>query len=551
VLSRLDKNDWAFVQALRNYVGQWKEESFALDERTRGVRPKEEMARPYTAPDGSSWAGAYWPISFDPERSDRAAQREAESSVIGEYGGSFRTASTSRGRLKNRTSTGGQPLSTDFMSDLAKHVNDSIRDITHRDLVILFRKIKSDPELRNMIARIAGRDAVRALDAWTFRLGAKLPAQSFGDVGGIAAYLRRAQTNSAMGWKISVATLNMLGAFQAIPRNGILAQMKQVGITVGAGFPDLLRRHFVAMATGQKEQSERVLFVRKRSTMMAQRAQSFDRDMADARGDLLGRRPGTLLPKWFEDTLQILNIYTDQVVAIPTWMAAYESAANGEVAGVEGEQAAVDYADSVVRMTLSAGSTKDLTAMMASNNQWQRLYTMFMGWADAFYNQLFVEQFPGLASGKISRSRFAANMLFLWMMPYVIQAAFYGDLDKEDDEDWAEYWIGATVRGLIYPLQTIPFVRDAVSAVFTDYRPQTPYAAAIERSGRLAQSITADDPEAEKIAKNSFMLGAILTGVPVQIVAPVDYAVDYAQGEEDPAADPIDAAREALLRDTR
>lgn len=549
VLGHLDDNDWTFVQALWNYVGQWKEESFALDERTRGSRPPEVIAAPFTLPSGRTLSGGYWPVAFDTERSDVAAQREAQSTIIGEYGGAFRQAATNRGRLKGRVGTKGQALSSDFMAVLARHVHDSLRDITHRELVITMRKVKADRELRNMIARVAGRDAVRALDEWTHRIAARTPASVFGDYGRLPAYLRRAATSHAMGFKVSVATLNLLGHLQAIPRNGVIAQMKQAGLSVAVGLPDLLRRHAMAIATGEKEVSSRLALVYEKSEMMRNRRNTFDRDINEVKGDIVGRREGSVLPKQLEDTLQILNAYTDQVVAVPTWLAAYESAKNGKVDGVSGEEASVTYADSVVRMTISAGATKDLAAMIASNNQWQRLVTMFMGWASGYYNQLFTEQFPGVASGKISLARFTANMIWIWLLPSVITAIFYGQAEKRDDEDEWQFWARMSLSGLTYPLQTIPVVRDLMSTLVLGYRPQNPLTATIDRAGKFALALERQDER--QMVKQGYLLAGQLTGVPAQAYVTGDYMSDLIRGEEEPLEDPVDAVEEALLRDTR
>lgn len=548
-LSSLTANDWGFVQSLWDFVAQWKEERFALDERTRGVRPVEVQPTPFTV-NGQTYPGGYWPVQFDSQRSDRAAQREAKETVIGNSGGQFRQPSTNRNALKGRVGTGGQALSSDFMSVIAKHVHDSLRDITHRDLVITLRKVKADTEMRNMIARIAGRDAVRAVDEWTNRLAAITPLRAFGEFNWLPAYLRRTATNAQMGFKVSVATMNMLGHLQAIPRNGVIAQLKQAGASLAIGFPDLLRRHLQAFALRRDaEVSERVAMVYEKSGMMRQRREHFDRDISEVKGDIVGRREGQLLPKQFEDALQILNANTDQMVSIPTWLAAYESAISEKVDGVDGERAAIEYADSVVRMVVSAGSTKDLAAIAATNNQFQKLATMFFGWASTYYNQLTTEQLAGVTSGKISPARFMANMVWIWLLPAVISTIFYGQNQRNDGEDDDDYWRRMALLGLIYPLQTIPVVRDAMSAWVQGYSPQNPITSVIDRGSKFASAV--DRGDQRQMVKQGYLLASQLTGVPAQAYTTGDFLADWAQGEEHPEQDPLDATREALLSDTR
>lgn len=549
VLSSMTPNDWGFVQALWDFVSQWKEERFALDERTRGVRPVEVQPTPFTI-DGRTYPGGYWPVAFDTQRSDRAAQREARETIIGNSGGQFRQPSTNRNAMKARVGSGGQALSSDFMSVLAKHVHDALRDITHRDLVITLRRVKADTELRNMIARIAGRDAVRAIDEWTNRLAAITPQRAFGEFNWLPAYLRRTATNAQMGFKVSVAAMNLLGHFQAIPRNGVFAQLKQAGASLAIGFPDLLRRHLQAFALRQDvEVSRRVAMVYEKSSMMRQRREHFDRDISEVKGDIVGRREGQVLPKHLEDFLQILNANTDQMVAVPTWLAAYESAINDKVEGVSGERQAIEYADSVVRMVVSAGSTKDLAALMATNNQFQKLATMFMGWASTFWNQLSVEQFAGVATGKISVPRFAANMVWIWMFPAVISTIFYGQNQPNDGEDDEHYWARMALLGLIYPLQTIPVIRDAMSAWVQGYSPQNPITSVIDRGSKFFSAV--DRQDERQMVKQGYLLASQLTGVPAQAYITGDYISDWLQGEEHPEDDPLDAAREAFLSDRR
>jgi hypothetical protein len=62
-----------------------------------------------------------------------------------------------------------------------------------------------------------------------------------------------------------------------------------------------------------------------------------------------------------------------------------------------------------------------------------------MNWANTFGNQIFMEQVPGLMSGKVHPARFAVNAMFIWFLPALISLAFYGGLKQGDDEDDDEY----------------------------------------------------------------------------------------------------------------
>ena len=172
-----------------------------------------------------------------------------------------------------------------------------------------------------------------------------------------------------------------------------------------------------------------------------------------------------------------------------------------------------------------------------------------MGWASGFYNLMTVDQMPGVMSGKISLSRFAANMVWIWLLPAVITMAFYGQNERNDDEDELAYWLRVIGTGLIYPLQTVPLLRDAMAALVQDYPPRNAATTPIETAVKFRNAIERQDER--QMVKQGYMLAGQLTGAPAQGYVTGDYISDWAQGNEDPLADPLDAFEEAFLRDTR
>lgn len=555
VLSRMGKREWDLVRDVAAYVGQWKEESFALDERTRGVRPQEVQGEAFMTPFGMM-EGFYWPVQFDPLLSDRAAQREAKAIAEGEMGGAYRRPATHRGRLKSRQGTGGQALMSDWIAVLDKHVKDTLIDITHRELVMDLARLKADPEVRQTIVAVVGRDGLKAFDAWVHRLSRKTEPRPFGE-SGLMKYLNRTYTMAAMGFKFSVSTLNLLGIFQAIPRNGVYPQLKQAGITLARDFPQMLISEAGRLLGGPGEMSARVRMVRAKSEMMANRMATFDRDMQDENTVaevVRGVEKPTLTH--FVRAGRYMTGLIDAVVSVPTWIASYEAAFAGKVKGIEAfdEKAAVDYADQVVRNTQGAGSRKDLSAMMATNNEWQRGLTLFMSWANTFGNQIMLEQVPGAISGKIPPHRVAVNIAFIWLLPALITLLFFGKLDQGDDEDDEEYARRIAVTIAAYPGQAFPFVRDAVSLAAEGRQPTSPYMALAQRAGGVGEAIEEEDNRA--LVKQGYLLAGSMFGAPYQGYVTGDYWGDVYMGDEDPndLVDPEkapDAWREMLVNDKR
>lgn len=555
VLSRLGEREWNLVRDVALYVGQWKEESFALDERTRGVRPQSVEPEPFFTPYGQM-PGWYWPVAMDPDLSDRAAQREAKAIAEGEMGAAYRRPATHRGRLKSRQGTGGQALSSDWFAVLDEHVRNTLVDITHREMVIDLARLKGDSELRAGISAVAGKDALKALDAWITRLSRKTERRQFGEAA-LMKYLNRTYTVSAMAFKFSVSFLNILGALQAIPRNGVLPQLKQTGITLARDFPQMLLAEAGRMLGSPMETAARVRLVREKSAMMSNRMATFDRDMQDE--NTVGEVKRGIDQPMLSGAMRAGRYMTglvDTVVSVPTWIAAYEGAIAGKVSGIEAmdEDAAVAHADNVVRNTQGAGSRKDLAAILATTNEYQRALTLFMSWASGFDNQIFMEQIPGLRSGKITPLQFAVNSLWIWIVPAIITTAFFGKLAQGDDEDDDEYARRLAATLVAYPGQSIPFVRDAVSLAAEGRQPLNPYTALGKRAYDLRRAI--ENENEEQIFKQSYLIGGSVVGAPVQFYVTGDYLYEAAQGEEDmndlvdPETAP-DAWREMLVNDQR
>jgi hypothetical protein len=104
-----------------------------------------------------------------------------------------------------------------------------------------------------------------------------------------------------------------------------------------------------------------------------------------------------------------------------------------------------------------------------------------------------------------------------------------------------------------------PGIRDAVSLNLKPefgYR-MSPTAKFMEDIGKTlglpAQLLLDEERElTEADVKRVVNTAGALTGLPsAQINITGDYIVDLLEGEEDPAADPLDAASEALVRNTR
>lgn len=558
VIFRLDERDVRFAQAIWAFLDSFKAESFDLDYRVRGVRPQADPGIPVITRAGVI-QGSYFPIKFDPDRSKRAAKRAAQDAVEQLSGGSYRQTGTKRGRLKQLVGSAEQPFRLDVVSIVAEHIEETVHDLSHREFVIDARRLLASDRVRTAISQVMGPWGVKVADAWVAKVEQpKAVLNSNGMMARwerIAGKIKNNATVVNMGLKVTTALIQELGSLNAIPRTGIIPMLKQKGITIARDYPMFLARQTARLFGAPETLPARIQFIFDRSPFMRDRMSNRDRDVRDAMASRLGERPGILpqVPKDAQDSMLILSGLMDMAVAAPAWLAGYESALAGKVKGItEGdEQAAIDHADSIVATTQSGGAPMDLAAILANDNQFWRLATMFMSWANTFYNQMFVEQIPGVLAGKIPPARFAANMLFIWFVPSLVTMWFYGRSEPQEGEDDEEFARRSALEVLIYPLQTIPIVRDAINAYITHYDYQfTPAQAAFEAPIKLAYA--AERGDSEEVIKQGLLSAGYMFGLPSrQMWITGEGATDLATGEEDFSEDPVDSMRELFVRDTR
>jgi hypothetical protein len=143
-------------------------------------------------------------------------------------------------------------------------------------------------------------------------------------------------------------------------------------------------------------------------------------------------------------------------------------------------------------------------------------------------------------------------MLWTWILPATFMMWMYGGLDRDDDETEEQYAARLAVQYAAYPLSGIIILNNVVNAIGSGFSYET---TPLTRLGRdvanVGNDVIAWDFD-EGTFKSAFMAAGYATGLPApQAWITMDYAHDVAAGTEVPEEDPLDAAREALVRDER
>lgn len=534
IVNRLDKRDLDLVQAIWDWIAEFKEPRFALHERLTGVRPLEVEPLPLKTWHGV-YRGGYYPVKYNAQVNEKTHRREAAVTTLDEFGGNFIRPATKQGAMQERKGSGGQVVRLD-LSVLHEHIAESVHDITHREAVIDTLRLIERPGVQQAIINAVGREQYRQLRPWLADIAQepKNPATVLERV------LQRVRGNAsivAMGWKITTALVQPLGIVGAIPRLGAGRIARQIARLYGR--PDKLPSAFQ--------------FALDRSAMMRHLTQTFDRDVKDSLASVRGRAEGDPVPAKTRQTFFWMTSTLQMGVSVTVWTAAYEQARAGHAQNIQAtdEDAAIQYADSVVRMTQGSGSIKDQSRLLRQKG-FMRLFTMFQTYFSTLYNQLYVEQVPGLAIGRIPFPVFFVNLVWLWFGPAIMAEMLQGRGGPDDDEtpeDAAKRVAGVV---LTYPLMGVIGVRDVAQAMVSDYGYEiTPVGAAGTALADVGGDVLAADI-GEGTLKQAWMASGYWFGLPSrQVWITFDYIKDSATGEEDPLGDPGSIWSEGLMRDKR
>ena len=201
------------------------------------------------------------------------------------------------------------------------------------------------------------------------------------------------------------------------------------------------------------------------------------------------------------------------MVDLPTWHAAYikEMQESGD------EAKAFRRADWTIENVQGSGITKDLPRLMRNQSKTHTTFTMFMTFFSSLWN-MERDLVKGARSKTYSRSSVAAKSMFLFTIPVLFEMIMRGELGDEDEEpeEQMQKVLAATA---LYPVQSIPFIRDLANGVIGDFGyTSTPVSGMLETGlqgtkGAIQAMLSDDELSKAEIKGVSKLTGAAL-GVP-------------------------------------
>lgn len=480
----MGKREWEMVQAVWDHIDSYWPDISKLQNEISGVVPEKVKPAQVLTPWGT-FKGGYYPLKYDPERSFKAFQRDEKQVIQDLYGGNAMRPATRQGHTKERTGGGGQKVRLE-LGVIHEHIHQVIHDVTHRQAIHQVDRLINNDDVRQVIEGAAGKEAYRMLRPWLANIASD--QREYGDpVERAVGHFRHGATIVNMGWKLSTAIVQPLGYLQSLDLLG--EKWSMIGL-----------RRFYSNPLKNKD------LVFDKSIMMRNRAKTFDRDVRDAINKIKGNSVKDKLEKTFFSHIG----FFDLSVSLPTWLGAYEKS----LSEGKNESDAIAFADSMVRMSQSAGGAKDL-ANVQQGSEYKRMFTMFYSYFSVLYNLIRRRAKISKSEGWSSTPRAAMSFLYLVVLPAVLSELVAGR-GPEDDEDEA-MWTFKTVAG--YPASTMVGVRDLVNGMFSPYGYNiTPVADAFEsivKSGKSIGDIATGDAD-ETDLKNLTMTAGYVFGLPAR-----------------------------------
>ncbi len=529
VADTVKREEWQLVQQLGDILEGLYPEIAALERATKGIEPKRVERRPVATKWGTL-AGWYWPLVYDP-RYGKAGERQFRGGLAELFPQGYLWATTPKGHTKARQAKVNDPPLLDI-NIIPSHIAQVAKDLAWRRAVLSMNKILQQPAIIETLQRHLGEGRAGLLMDWLRDVASDRT-------------VRRVDADGVRFWTdfVTAARSNAVAAAIGLKATAIIPNISDLALIAEVTGS----RHVVkALTDFVTRPTESYREARDRSFELAHRFKNTNRDLRD-NFRRLGLR--TDIRAQAQRAYMYGMLAVDVAVSYVGWKAAYD---HGITLGYEGENL-IHYADGVIRTRLQTGGTKDLPAVMRSNNEGMRLWTTFYGWFNQRYN---TQRDIAGSVARAARQDGAAGVLKItprvlirswWAVaiPALLGEAL-ANRARDDNETWAEW----TRRKLLtFPFMGVLGARELAGAFDTPGKPRLRLPLALDYLHRVAWKVPEraleawkNDDSAELAAAASEEAG-LLVGAPVaQAKLTGGYLWDVYHGIEKPNG-PVDFAR--------
>lgn len=436
LFAELTAADWQAVQAIWDYFETFRPAIAAKERRVNGIEPQWVAPTPFTvrSADGQivEMRGGYYPIRYDTQASERAAEDDAASAVQAQMRGVHSAATTRRGHTKSRVKeVHNRPLVYNF-AGIYSGFADVIHDLAWHEYLIDANKLLRSTRLQNAVKDHYGTDVLRQFKTWIQDI-------AVGDNETLAAgedalrTVRRYASMAGLAFNVISALKQPLGILQSVARVG---GQDILGATA----------QFIRNPVAMTREAQGV------SPFMQNRARTRFRELNELRNAL--EQQGAIRQTMSRYGYALIMAVQQQVDVI-TWHAQLNKSLR---AGAD-IQDAVAHADQAVIDSQGSGMTKDLAAI-ERGGEWRKLFTVYYG----FMNTVLNLEVNALTS-KRSLGYKAGTVLMLSVAMPIIDAALSDLLKPGDSDDWDEdHWqtavgkaVANSLTGHFFALRELQF----------------------------------------------------------------------------------------------
>lgn len=511
ILDNMGKHEWDLVQSLWGAVDLLYPHLNDLNIRAVGIPLERVEASPVDTKYGN-YAGGYWPAVADP-RHNRAGEKQEEStaSILSMFAPSYPKAATAHSFREERTGA-VYPLQFDWERVLSNHINRAITDVAYHEWIKQSRRLLENGAVKKSIQNTLGDEIYRSLEEW-------LVHQTIPIHGGYSANqpvdtlsntLLSNTVVAALGFKAATAIGNMVVA-------PVQASHQVKTKYLLSGFRRFMANPYKA-----------TMAVHEMSGEMRHRFDHYEQSFNMVLSTLEGK---STIRAMIARQAMMIHLYMDKFTSTSIWMGKYEQ---GIDEGLDPEQA-LRLADKTIRTTQTAGAPNDLSSF--ERDPRYKIFKMFIGPMIIMQNEM-----RGSVAGKGAKALISpevwSTMFATWIIPSVLFELFAGR-GPGDDEEW---WQWALRKILLYPAQTIPFVRDAANAAEEAITGEAkavrsnPITDTVITMVRAFDKALSEDAEFDDMYKAAARSAGVLLGLPTsQVLVSMDFLVniDEVEGFED------------------
>ena len=430
----MTKKDWAFVQEIWDYLNEHGDAVNEVVEKSAGTPMKRVAPDEFTieASTGEllTIRGGYYPIRYDPKRSERAADQEL--ATVAESVGGAMAFGSGMGSTKNRANGAplGRPL--DLSLDVMyRHIDQQIHIAAMRLACRDVYKLLNHSAVKEPILQTLGKDAYDSLKRWVENTWQE-PMNNNLYIETKAEEWRANTVTAIMAFRVSTALLNASNIMPMADRlgtaNAIQAMLQYLR------HPQRIRQ-----------------FVLNDSAFMRNRAHNMDRDLNTKGKDIFGGKNS--VRKCLIKYGTWLMEETDMLCSVPTYYWTYQERYNKEVADGTDEiiarERAHREAHEAVRSIFGSADAIDRSAVQRSQSGLVKAFTPFFSFFNAQMNAVwekyyagrydqhkknFVERYSSFVRSYLFR--FVAMAAIETMIRQSLEAVSAGSGDKKDKDEW-------------------------------------------------------------------------------------------------------------------